>query len=185
MAVAADTRSFLDPRIVARCRLVVPLRIARRNSPSGVKKTWLAWGVEYAAWRAKRCLTGGTITSKSCLQTPVAASSSAWDVIALSKQPPICSRRRGRSESHLHRQSKSRLRRSDGMSCQRTCPTPSNISTIENWTCSLQRLSKRLSGAADRYPTFRQIYLINRYGSGRLERTDRPMGRTWKWRRSL
>ena len=98
---------------------------------------------------------------------------------------PICSRRRGRSESHLHRQSKSRLRRSGGMSCQRTCPTPSNISTIENWTCSLQRLSKRLSGASDRYPTFRQIYLINRYGSGRLERTDRPMGRTWKWRRSL
>ena len=47
----------------------------------------------------------------------------AWDAIALSSYQPICSRRR-RSERHLHPQSRSRLRRSGGMSCQRTCPTP-------------------------------------------------------------
>jgi hypothetical protein len=29
-----------------------------------------------------------------------------------------------------------------------SCPTPSNISTIENWTCSSRRLCKKRSGAA-------------------------------------
>ena len=35
------------------------------------------------------------------------------------------------------------------MSCPRTYPTPSSISPIKNWTCSLRRLSKRRSGEAE------------------------------------
>ena len=50
------------------------------------------------------------------------------------------------------------------------------ISTIENWTGSLLRLLKRPSGAADWYPMFRQIHLINRYGRGRRKRPNLPKG---------
>jgi hypothetical protein len=66
------------------------------------------------------------------------------------------------------------------MSCQRTCPTPSSSSTIENSTCLLQRLSKRLSGGADCYRAFRQINRMNRHGSGRREWINPPIGGKWK-----
>jgi hypothetical protein len=86
----------------------------------------------------------------------------AWDVIAVSKQRPICSRWR-HPESRPHRQSRSRPRMKGGMSCPRTCPTPSNISMFENWTCSLRRLSKRRSDRADCRRAFRQY--TKRFGT--------------------
>jgi hypothetical protein len=39
--------------------------------------------------------------------------------------------------------------RSNGMFCPKTCPTPSSNSMIENWTCSLRRVSKGRSGEED------------------------------------
>jgi hypothetical protein len=35
------------------------------------------------------------------------------------------------------------------MFCPKTCPTPSSNSMIENWTCSLRRVSKGRSGEED------------------------------------
>jgi hypothetical protein len=104
-----------------------------------------------------------------------------WGVIALSKQHPICSRRR-RSEIHPYRQrSRTRPLRSNVTSCQRTCPTRSSISMIKNWTCSLRRVSKRRSGEADCHAV-RQIE-TNPHQSGSRERKNHPIDSTWKRRR--
>jgi hypothetical protein len=100
---------------------------------------------------------------------------SPWVAIALIKQHPICSRRR--SKRHPRRQQmRSRPRRSSGMSCPKTCPARSSILTIRSSTdCSRSRSLKR-SGEADCRQAIRPR-------SGRLQRTNPPIGSKRKWRR--
>jgi hypothetical protein len=47
-------------------------------------------------------------------------------------------------------------------------------------TASLQEAKRR----GRLYPAFRQTHLINRYRSDRQQRTNRPTGGKWEWRRS-
>jgi hypothetical protein len=57
------------------------------------------------------------------------------------------------------------------MFCPKTCPTPSSNSMIENWTCSLRRVSKRRSGEAERH---RAIQTVERASStGKSSRKGR------------